>query len=241
MFNHASGSAPQLPLAGYGWDEEWDAEFTSHADEGLVPGRVVRVDRGLCDVVTAAGTLRADTALVTPRDPMRIVCTGDWAAIDLTPAAGPAVRALLPRRTTFVRSTSSKRSEGQVLAANVDHAVIAVSLAAELDLGRLERFLSLAWGRGASHTAGVSVRGYRWRRWPAASRPHRIVSRRAGHSGCIATARNLLRVSGGSSTNQLIRRGVPRGCPPRPRRSVLCLAARAGSACEAPGAGGLGS
>ncbi|MFE2430594.1 ribosome small subunit-dependent GTPase A [Streptomyces sp. NPDC059373] len=149
MFDHSSGSAPQLPLAGYGWDEERDAEFTSHADEGLVPGRVVRVDRGLCDVVTAAGTLRADTALVTPRDPLRIVCTGDWAAIDLSPAAGPAVRALLPRRTTFVRSTSSKRSEGQVLAANVDHAVIAVSLAAELDLGRLERFLSLAWTSGA--------------------------------------------------------------------------------------------
>jgi ribosome biogenesis GTPase len=149
LFNNSSGSAPQLPLAGYGWDEERDAEFTSHADEGLVPGRVVRVDRGLCDVVTAAGTLRADTALVTPRDPMRIVCTGDWAAIDITPAAGPVVRALLPRRTTFVRSTSSKRSEGQVLAANVDHAVIAVSLAAELDLGRLERFLSLAWTSGA--------------------------------------------------------------------------------------------
>jgi ribosome biogenesis GTPase len=56
---------------------------------------------------------------------------------------------LLPRRTAFVRSTSSKRSEGQILAANVDHAVIAVSLAVELDLGRVERFLALAWESGA--------------------------------------------------------------------------------------------
>jgi len=48
-----------------------------------------------------------------------------------------------------VRSTSSKRSEGQILAANVDHAIVAVSLAVELDLGRIERFLALAWESGA--------------------------------------------------------------------------------------------
>jgi ribosome biogenesis GTPase / thiamine phosphate phosphatase len=48
-----------------------------------------------------------------------------------------------------VRSTSSKRSEGQILAANVDHAIVALSLAVELDLGRVERFLALAWQSGA--------------------------------------------------------------------------------------------
>jgi ribosome biogenesis GTPase len=83
-----------------------------------------------------------------PPDPMRVVCTGDWAALD-TAGSPRMVRKLLPRRSAFVRSTSSKRSEGQVLAANLDHAVICVSLAAELDLGRLERFLSLAWESGA--------------------------------------------------------------------------------------------
>ncbi|GGP47054.1 putative ribosome biogenesis GTPase RsgA [Streptomyces sindenensis] len=108
-----------------------------------MPGRVVRVDRGQCDVITADGTVRADTAFVVPRDPMRIVCTGDWVALD---ADGDPrfVRTLLPRRTAFVRSTSSQRSEGQVLATNIDHIAICVSLAVELDLGRVERFLALA-------------------------------------------------------------------------------------------------
>lgn len=59
------------------------------------------------------------------------------------------MKTYLPRRTAFVRSTSSQRSEGQILAANVDHAIIAVSLAVELDLGRIERFLALAWESGA--------------------------------------------------------------------------------------------
>lgn len=137
------GSSASHPLSPYGWDDAWAAEFAPYAEQGLLPGRVVRVDRGQCDVVTPHGTLRADTAFVVPRDPMRIVCTGDWVAVD--PDGDPQfVRTLLPRRTAFVRSTSSQRSEGQVLATNVDHIVICLSLAVEFDLGRVERFLALA-------------------------------------------------------------------------------------------------
>ncbi|NGO10138.1 ribosome small subunit-dependent GTPase A, partial [Streptomyces sp. HC44] len=144
----SSGSSLAHPLAPYGWDDAWAAEFAPYLERGLVPGRVVRVDRGQCDVVTADGHVRVDTEFVTPNDPLRVICTGDWAAVD---AGGDPryVQAYLPRRTSFVRSTSSKRSEGQVLAANVDFAVIAVSLALEVDLGRIERFLALAWESGA--------------------------------------------------------------------------------------------
>jgi ribosome biogenesis GTPase / thiamine phosphate phosphatase len=136
-------------LAAYGWDGTWADAFAPYAAEGLVAGRVVRVDRGQCDVVTADGTVRADTAFVTPHDPLRVVCTGDWVAVEPEGHTPRYVRAYLPRRTAFVRSTSSGRSEGQILAANVDHAVIAVSLAGELDLARIERFLALAWQSGA--------------------------------------------------------------------------------------------
>ncbi|MCK1822229.1 ribosome small subunit-dependent GTPase A [Streptomyces sp. XM83C] len=143
-----SSSASSRPLTRYGWDASWESEFAPYQQQGLLPGRVIRVDRGQCDVVTDGGVLRADTAFVTPHDPMRVVCTGDWVAVE--PGGNPRyVRAYLPRRTAFVRSTSSKRSEGQILAANVDHAVVAVSLGVELDLARIERFLALAWESGA--------------------------------------------------------------------------------------------
>ena len=148
------------PLQPYGWDADWEAEFTPFAEQGLLPGRVVRVDRGLCDVVTSVGTVRADTEFVVPRDPMKVVCTGDWVAVDPEGSNPHYVRTLLPRRTAFVRSTSSKRSEGQVLATNIDHVVICVSLAAELDLGRIERFLALAMscssGEALLHNAADS-------------------------------------------------------------------------------------
>ncbi|WTK05733.1 ribosome small subunit-dependent GTPase A [Streptomyces sp. NBC_01530] len=144
----SSALADFSALAPYGWDDAWADEFAPYDTEGLLPGRVIRVDRGQCDVVTADGTVRADTAFVTPHDPLRVVCTGDWVALE-TGGNPRYVRTYLPRRTAFVRSTSSKRSEGQILAANVDHAIVAVSLAAELDLGRIERFLALAWESGA--------------------------------------------------------------------------------------------
>ncbi len=140
--------SPSHPLAPYGWDADREAEFAPYAEQGCLPGRVVRVDRGQCDVATADGVLRADIAFVTPNDPLRVVCTGDWVAVE--PDGDPRhVRTCLPRRTAFVRSTSSKRSEGQILAANVDHAIVAVSLAADPDLARIERFLALAWESGA--------------------------------------------------------------------------------------------
>ena len=140
------------PLHAYGWTAELDDLFAPMAEAGLVPGRIVRVDRGICDVAIADGgtvaTVRADTGPVAHHDPLHWACTGDWAAVSVT-AAGTCVQALLPRRTAVVRSTSSQRSEGQVLAANVDTVVIAASLATTPDLGRIERFLALAWESGA--------------------------------------------------------------------------------------------
>ncbi|GAA2748573.1 ribosome small subunit-dependent GTPase A [Kitasatospora cinereorecta] len=143
------------PLSGFGWDADREAEFAPLAEAGLVPGRISRVDRGRCDVLLAdpdtgeLRTVRADTRPVGDADPLVGPCTGDWAAVDLAAAPLPTVAALLSRTTAVVRKTANKRSDGQVLAANIDTVMIAVSLAAEPDLGRIERFLALAWESGA--------------------------------------------------------------------------------------------
>ncbi|MFJ5678522.1 ribosome small subunit-dependent GTPase A [Streptomyces sp. NPDC093097] len=163
MFNFAFSAAH--PLTGYGWDDGFAESFTPFAGQGFVPGRIVRVDRGRVDAVVPDGdsvrTVLADAALVATGDPMRVPCTGDWAVIDLENGRvgdhlDGVVRALLPRRTAIMRSTSSKRSEGQILAANVDYAVVAVSLAEALDLDRVERFVSLVWESGAQPVVALT-------------------------------------------------------------------------------------
>lgn len=177
MFNASlhpfSSSAVQHPLAVYGWDEGWEAEFAPYTAQGLVPGRVVRVDRGQCDVATPDGVVRADTAFVVPHDPMKVVCTGDWVAVDPEGCDPRYARTILPRRTAFVRSTSSKRSEGQVLATNIDHIVICVSLAVELDLGRIERFLALAM----SSSSGEALLRKSADSWESGAQPIIVLSK----------------------------------------------------------------
>lgn len=162
-------------LTDLGWSPQLEADFAPYTAAGLVPGRVARVDRGLCDVLiadadaaahgpTADGTtadrtadaaglptrtVRADWSAISDPDPVHNPCTGDWAAVDLAASPSTAVRALLPRRTAVVRSGVGERSDGQVLAANVDYVLITVSLAAKADIGRIERLLALAWESGA--------------------------------------------------------------------------------------------
>ncbi|MDI2125153.1 ribosome small subunit-dependent GTPase A [Yinghuangia seranimata] len=129
-------------LTALGWDADRDAEFAPYAERGLTVGRVSRVDRATCDVVTGAGVLRAAYG---PGEPP---CTGDWAVVD--PAREPvAVHALLDRRTALTRSFASGASLGQVLAANVDTVLIVVPLDVEPNLGRVERLLTVAWDSGA--------------------------------------------------------------------------------------------
>lgn len=136
-----------IGLTRYGWTETLDNAFAEHREAGLVPARIARVDRGLCDAVTESGPVRAAlTALYSP-DPLLAPCTGDWAA--LRPGREPGLVALLPRRSAIVRSSASRTSHAQVLAANVDTVVLAVSLTTPLDAARLERLLALAWDSGA--------------------------------------------------------------------------------------------
>ncbi|MFC5908590.1 ribosome small subunit-dependent GTPase A [Streptacidiphilus monticola] len=124
-------------LSAYGWTPDLSDLLTP------VPGRVVRVDRGRCEAVTPDGLLSAAT------DPAQPVVTGDWVAL-ATAEHGPYVRQIAPRRTLLQRSSASRRAEAQLLAANVDTVLIAVSLAVEPDLARVERFLALAWESGAA-------------------------------------------------------------------------------------------
>ncbi|MBB0231657.1 ribosome small subunit-dependent GTPase A [Streptomyces calidiresistens] len=120
----------------------------------MVPGRVVRVDRGGCRLITDRGPVRVEHAdtpagVVRPDDPTAPPCPGDWAVLAPLPDGRWRLHALLPRRTVLLRSGAGRRSGAQALAANVDRVVVAVSLHAEPVPARTERLVSLAWAAGA--------------------------------------------------------------------------------------------
>ncbi len=142
-----------IDLAALGWDETRAHEFEPRAGDH-VPARVTRVDRGACDALGADGPLRLtfSGALLAAgaADPVATPCVGDWVAARSWPDGRVTAEQVLPRRTAFVRaSVTPGTSHGQVLAANVDLAVVVEPLHPEPDLGRIERFLALAWESGA--------------------------------------------------------------------------------------------
>ena len=117
-------------------------------EAGAEPGRVVQVDRGECDVVTAAGMVRAGSDSVRAQSDTAPV-TGDW--VELVPGDGmPLIGRVLPRRTALVRRDPAERDSEQVLAANFDIVGIVAGLDRPLPPGRFERMLVMARDSGAS-------------------------------------------------------------------------------------------
>ncbi len=140
-------------LTALGWDDSLAEQFEPHARAGLVPGRVAVQHRGAYDVLTEDGELRCDVPgrlYEEASSSADLPAVGDWVAVAARPdeRAG-TVQAVLPRRTKFSRKTAWQASEEQVLAANVDVVFIVSSLNEDLNLRRLERYLTLAWESGA--------------------------------------------------------------------------------------------
>ncbi|MFF3441315.1 ribosome small subunit-dependent GTPase A [Streptosporangium sp. NPDC002721] len=141
----------------------WNDSFAAELPVDLTPARVSRVDRGVAEVLTASGHLRADYGARVRRDaaadPVALPCVGDWVGLRHLAEGRFELAALLPRRTAFVRGGVARvsrgglsgDSQGQVLAANVDVVFVAepaLHATDTADLGRIERLLALAWESG---------------------------------------------------------------------------------------------
>jgi ribosome biogenesis GTPase / thiamine phosphate phosphatase len=141
-----------------GYDESWAAAFaatpTIELDGDLrEPARVVRTDRGACDLLDGSGSRRAtwgaDVLAAAAQDPVAVPTAGDWVVVQPWPDGRSTVEAVLPRRTCLVRAQVNGSSSGQALAANVDVVAVVEGLVPDPDLGRVERLLALAWESGA--------------------------------------------------------------------------------------------
>jgi len=140
-------------LENIGWDDEVAAASARWEAPDAAIGRVVRVDRGVVQVLTEAGPQRcglggavlADLAA----DPTSGPTTGDWVVLRSWPDHRSTVEHVLPRRTAVLRAGAGKSSHGQVLVANADVVAVVVALHPEPVAAKVERLLALAWESGA--------------------------------------------------------------------------------------------
>ena len=60
------------------------------------------------------------------------------------------ITGVLPRRSAFKRKAAGDTTDAQVIAANIDIAIIATALPHDVNLRRIERYLTLVWESGAT-------------------------------------------------------------------------------------------
>ncbi|GGL95542.1 MULTISPECIES: ribosome small subunit-dependent GTPase A [Micromonospora] len=140
-----------VDLTALGWDAGWAS--LPYRRTGRRPGRVTRVDRGVCTVLGADGPVRATLGGAVladaARDLTRLPCVGDWVLLGAWPDGRATIETVLPRRTALIRRTAGKDASGQVLAANLDTAAVVEPVHPEPDNGRIERLLALVHESGA--------------------------------------------------------------------------------------------
>ncbi|MDU1846228.1 MAG: ribosome small subunit-dependent GTPase A [Niallia nealsonii] len=76
---------------------------------------------------------------------------GDW--VILTPRSAEAkgtITNILPRKSKFSRKVAGNNTEEQIVAANIDMIFLVNSLNEDLNIRRLERYVTLTWESGAS-------------------------------------------------------------------------------------------
>ena len=131
-----------------------DAWFEAHVDELCDPGhslaRVVAIDRGRILVHDGKGECSAELLgkfFYAAESIAKFPCVGDWVVLehhdsDSEHSEGFAsIRAILPRKTLLQRKTVGYNEEFQMLASNIDIAVIVMSCHYDFHISKLERFL----------------------------------------------------------------------------------------------------
>jgi ribosome biogenesis GTPase len=135
-------------LEALGWDDAHASAFEHLQEDNLIPARVAAQHRGSYVLWSDEGELRAKPAgrLYYDREVGgELPAVGDWVAV----RSPTTIVAILPRRTAFIRKNAGLDSTEQVLAANVDTALLLAGLDDDLSLRRLERYLTTAWESGS--------------------------------------------------------------------------------------------
>ena len=136
-----------------GWNHFFERYWNANARGGVMPGRVVEEQKEAYRVVGKSGEFAAEvTGRLRHEASGRadFPAVGDWVVMDTIPSEEKAlIHEVLPRRTKLSRKVAGDRSSEQILVTNVDVAFVVMSLNADFNPRRLERYLGAIWESGA--------------------------------------------------------------------------------------------
>lgn len=136
-------------LRKFGFDGS--AEWNPSEHDGFFPARVTEQQKDLYHVVSPTGFHPARVTgkfQFAARTPMDFPAVGDWVLVEHSQEYA-MIHRLLPRKGVLERKTAGSKSDGQIIASNLDQIFICMSMNENFNLRRLERYLAIAWSSGA--------------------------------------------------------------------------------------------
>ena len=140
-------------LERWGWSSYFEALWNEGERENTLPARVIAQQRKFWRIAGAFGECRAQACgklRLAAAEGVEWPAIGDWVVADVGEAGSSAlILEVLPRRSRFVRKMAGKKIAEQVIAANVDTALLVSALDADFNPRRMERYLAQCWEAGA--------------------------------------------------------------------------------------------
>lgn len=123
--------------------------------DGHYLARVTEQRREIYKVVSRCGEVNASVSgkLAYHADSqIEFPAVGDWVMIDRADGDGgrAIIRHILTRKSVLARQAAGTERAGQVIAANIDTIFICMSLNADFNVRRVERYLTMAWDSRAT-------------------------------------------------------------------------------------------
>ncbi len=141
------------PLVPFGWNAHFQAHFQPYDADGFEPGRVALEYNQFYRIYTAAGEILAETTgklRYEAESRAELPAVGDWVALKKRPDQEHArIHAILPRKSCFTRKVVDRKTEEQVVGANIDTLLLMTSLNQDFKPRRLERYVAVAVESGA--------------------------------------------------------------------------------------------
>ena len=129
----------------------FDTKNGQVSPKDLIPGRVIAEYRGLYRVLTDLGEYNARITgkmYFNASEETYLPAVGDYVRLDMQGGSEAVLREILPRKSVFVRKAAGPISQSQTLAANFDYVFIVTSMNYDFNIGRLDRYVAIAWESG---------------------------------------------------------------------------------------------
>ncbi len=112
-------------------------------------GRISAEHRERYVVLTEKGEIDAEIIghlRFSASDRSGFPAVGDWVAVSIHNESDAIIHAIYPRHSLLERQTVGKFGEKQIIAANIDYALIVQAVDRDFNLNRLERYLAISYG-----------------------------------------------------------------------------------------------